>query len=93
VVVPGGIGTVLERAMICQLLPVRKLDQNPLILIGPVWSEFLAGAQVFAPASVRKPGGISDCVATPQDAIAIIRPHYDEWLPESNGTVQQIKCC
>ena len=34
VVVPGGIGTVLELMMIWQLLQVRKLHQTPLILIG-----------------------------------------------------------
>ena len=34
VVVPGGIGTVLELAMVWQLLQVRKLHRVPLILIG-----------------------------------------------------------
>ena len=34
VVVPGGIGTVLEMMMIWQLLQVRHLDDVPLILVG-----------------------------------------------------------
>ena len=34
VVVPGGIGTVLETMMIWQLLQVRKLHDTPLILAG-----------------------------------------------------------
>src|SRR5215469_17345543 len=41
VVVPGGIGTVLERAMIWQLLQVRKLHQTPLILIGRMWADLI----------------------------------------------------
>jgi uncharacterized protein (TIGR00730 family) len=39
VVVPGGIGTVLELAMVWQLLQVRKLHQTPLILISRMWTE------------------------------------------------------
>jgi predicted Rossmann-fold nucleotide-binding protein len=42
VVVPGGIGTVLELAMVWQLLQVRKLHQTPLILIGCMWADFVA---------------------------------------------------
>src|SRR6476620_7861385 len=38
VVVPGGIGTVLETMMIWQLLQVRKLHETPLILVGPMWN-------------------------------------------------------
>ena len=37
VVVPGGIGTVLEMLMIWQLLQVRHVDSVPLILVGKMW--------------------------------------------------------
>ena len=37
VVVPGGIGTVLETLMIWQLLQVRHVDDVPLILVGKMW--------------------------------------------------------
>jgi len=37
VVIPGGIGTVLETTMIWQLLQVRKLHETPLILVGNMW--------------------------------------------------------
>jgi predicted Rossmann-fold nucleotide-binding protein len=40
-VVPGGIGTVLELAMIWQLLQVRKLHRTPPILIGKVWVDLI----------------------------------------------------
>jgi len=41
VVVPGGIGTVLETMMIWQLLQVRKLYNTPLILAGPMWADLV----------------------------------------------------
>ena len=37
VVVPGGIGTVLEMLMIWQLLQVRHVEDVPLILVGKMW--------------------------------------------------------
>jgi uncharacterized protein (TIGR00730 family) len=37
VVVPGGIGTVLEMLMIWQLLQVKHVDNVPLILVGKMW--------------------------------------------------------
>src|SRR6186713_3314453 len=37
VVVPGGIGTVLEMLMIWQLLQVRHVENVPLILVGKMW--------------------------------------------------------
>ena len=47
VVVPGGIGTVLEMAMIWQLLQVRKLNRTPLILVGPMWADFVAWGRQY----------------------------------------------
>src|SRR5512134_1265154 len=38
VVVPGGIGTVLETMMVWQLLQVRHVKDVPLILVGKMWS-------------------------------------------------------
>src|SRR3954469_25515241 len=38
VVVPGGIGTLLEMSLVWQLLQVRKLYNTPLILVGKMWS-------------------------------------------------------
>src|SRR5947199_6441209 len=37
VVVPGGIGTVLELMMVWQLLQVKHLHDTPLILVGKMW--------------------------------------------------------
>src|SRR5215469_9151779 len=85
VVVPGGIGTVLELAMIWQLLQVRKLHQTPLILIGKMWADFVAwGRQYFLRPEFRLASPedltIPHCVNSADEAIAVIRPRYEEWL-------------
>src|SRR5262249_5749603 len=41
VVVPGGIGTVLETMLVWQLLQVRKLHDTPLILAGKMYAELV----------------------------------------------------
>jgi CIC family chloride channel protein len=41
VVVPGGIGTLLETVMVWQLLQVRKLHDTPLILVGKMYGELV----------------------------------------------------
>ena len=87
VVVPGGIGTVLELSMIWQLLQVRKLHRTPLILIGRMWADFIAWGrqyllrpefQLANPEDLEIP----HCVDTVEEAIALIRRRYEEWLGE-----------
>src|SRR4029079_12965900 len=41
VVVPGGIGTVLETMLVWQLLQVRKMHDTPLILVGKMYAELV----------------------------------------------------
>jgi len=63
VVVPGGIGTVLELMMVWQLLQVRQLYRTPLILVGSMWMELVrVGPDLLAPPgiSARQPGGPRD---------------------------------
>jgi uncharacterized protein (TIGR00730 family) len=88
VVVPGGIGTVLELSMIWQLLQVRNLERTPLILVGPMWADFVAWArqyllgpefQLASPEDLDIP----HCVDTAAQAMAIIRPRYEEWRRRS----------
>jgi len=60
VVVPGGIGTVLEAALVWQLLQVRHLHETPLILVGDMWAELDGlGAALHAAPGLRagEPGG------------------------------------
>jgi uncharacterized protein (TIGR00730 family) len=89
VVVPGGIGTVLELAMIWQLLQVRKLNRTPLILIGRMWADFVAWGRQY----LLRPEfllanpedlAIPHCVDTAEQAIALIRRRHEEWLRESD---------
>ena len=37
VVTPGGIGTLLEMAMIYQLVQAKHMDQKPIICVGRMW--------------------------------------------------------
>ena len=87
VVVPGGIGTVLELAMVWQLLQVRRLDRTPLILIGKMWSELLEWTRSYMlrpefPLIGEADVEIPHCVTTAAEAIALIRPRHAEWAAE-----------
>lgn len=85
VVVPGGIGTVLELAMIWQLLQVRKLHDTPLIVAGAMWSELVEWAKRFmlrpdAPLASPEDMAIPRCVADGPAILEIIREHHAAWL-------------
>jgi uncharacterized protein (TIGR00730 family) len=101
VVVPGGIGTLLETTMIWQLLQVRQLSA-PLILVGPMWR----GLIDWARSQMLRPGfelaGPSDfdipiCVNSADEAMGIIRRHHDDWRNEcgesllGNGAHEQLE--
>ena len=84
VVVPGGIGTLLEATMIWQLLQVRQLDV-PLVFAGPMWK----GLVDWTRAQMLRPGfelageqdlSIPICVHNAAEAIAVIREHHLKWL-------------
>jgi predicted Rossmann-fold nucleotide-binding protein len=45
VVVPGGIGSLLELSLAWQLLQVRKLYNTPLILVGKMWADLVEWAR------------------------------------------------
>jgi uncharacterized protein (TIGR00730 family) len=84
VVVPGGIGTVLEMLMIWQLLQVRHVDNVPLILVGKMWR----GLVEWASASMLDPRlqlanpedlKIPQCLDTADEAIAMVRQMHAAW--------------
>ncbi len=84
VVMPGGIGTVLEAMMIWQLLQVRHLYDVPLVFVGPMWRELVGwaersmlrpGFELASPVDLRIP----HCVDTADEAIAIIRASHAAW--------------
>jgi uncharacterized protein (TIGR00730 family) len=85
VVVPGGIGTVLEMFMIWQLLQVRHMPDVPLILVGRMWKGLVewARASMLDPRLGLASAGdleIPRCVETADDAIALVRDMHGTWL-------------
>ena len=88
VVVPGGIGTVLEMLMIWQLLQVRHLDKVPLVLVGKMWRglvEWARTSMLDARLALANPQDfdIPTCVDTADEAIALVRDLHKEW--QANG--------
>jgi uncharacterized protein (TIGR00730 family) len=85
VVTPGGIGTLLEAAMIWQLLQVRHIKSVPLIFIGKMWNDLVEWAskhmltttpQLINPEDIS----IAICVKDADEAIALLHDHHDRWL-------------
>jgi len=85
VVVPGGIGTVLEMLMIWQLLQVRHVDNVPLILVGKMWRGLIDWAKTamldprLALANAEDLQ-IPQCLDTADEAIAVVRDLHEKWL-------------
>jgi uncharacterized protein (TIGR00730 family) len=84
VVMPGGIGTVLESMMIWQLLQVRHLYDVPLVFVGPMWRELIEWARRF----MLRPGfelasavdlEIPRCVDGAAEAVALVRSSHAAW--------------
>jgi len=92
VVVPGGIGTVLEMLMIWQLLQVRHAENVPLILVGKMWK----GLVDWASTSMLDPRlrlanpedlKIPQCLETADEAIAVVRALHGKWQAEQQLSV------
>jgi len=84
VVVPGGIGTVLELMMVWQLLQVRHVHETPLILVGKMWANLVDWAKSHLtttqpPLANPEDMTIPRCVNTADEAIALIREHHARW--------------
>lgn len=84
VVVPGGIGTVLESLMVWQLIQVRHVGDVPLIFVGKMWSDLVDWARV----SMLDPRlhladaqdmNIPRCLGTADEAIALVRDLHAQW--------------
>jgi predicted Rossmann-fold nucleotide-binding protein len=85
VVVPGGIGTLLELSMVWQLLQVRKLHRTPLVLVGKMWGELADWARTYMlrpglPLANAEDMTIPQCVGSVGETVAIIRANREEWL-------------
>lgn len=90
VVVPGGIGTLLELSMVWQLLQVRKLHHTPLVVVGKMWQELMDWARTFMlgpDLSLARTEDVSipQCVDTVEETVAIIRSNRESWLRQQEG--------
>jgi uncharacterized protein (TIGR00730 family) len=84
VVVPGGIGTVLETMMVWQLLQVRKLHDTPLILVGRMYRELLNWCTTYmlkpdCPLASPADFTIPVCVEDGPSILPIVRERYAQW--------------
>jgi uncharacterized protein (TIGR00730 family) len=87
VVVPGGIGTVLELMMVWQLLQVKHVRDTPLILVGKMWAGLVDWARTHLlttqpPLASPEDVAIPRCVNSADEAIALIHEHHARWLHE-----------
>jgi uncharacterized protein (TIGR00730 family) len=91
VVVPGGIGTVLESMLIWQLLQVRHVQDTPLIFVGKMWTDLVEWARTHLldprlPLASPQDMDIPRCVNTGEEAIALIREYHGKWLKRTRET-------
>ena len=91
VVVPGGIGTVLETMMIWQLLQVRHVDDAPLILVGKMWKGLIdwANTAMLDPSlALANPEDlqIPRCLDTADEAITVVRDLHAKWQARAESS-------
>jgi uncharacterized protein (TIGR00730 family) len=84
IVVPGGIGTVLETMMVWQLLQVNKLHNTPLILVGKMYEELVewcrkAMLRTDCPLASPQDMDIPVCVRDGESILKIVRAHHARW--------------
>ena len=90
VVVPGGIGTVLEMMMIWQLLQVRKLHDTPLILAGKMYAELVDWCKRYmlrpdCPLASPEDMTIPVCVEDGPSILRAIRARHAAWKAAARG--------
>jgi uncharacterized protein (TIGR00730 family) len=87
VVVPGGIGTVLEMMMIWQLLQVRHVENVPLLLVGKMWPglvNWCKASMMDAKQPLASPEDmqIPRCMDTADEAIAAVKELHAAWAKQ-----------
>lgn len=84
VVVPGGIGTVLESMMVWQLLQVRHVENVPLIFVGKMWRELVEWGRTYMLREGLELASPEDfdipvCVDTAEEVIAAVSDAHRKW--------------
>jgi uncharacterized protein (TIGR00730 family) len=90
IVVPGGIGTVLEMLMVWQLLQVKHVEGAPLICVGKMWEELVVwatkhmvdGQIALASAEDMR---VPVCLRSADEAIALIAEHHKQWVEKQGA--------
>ena len=90
VVVPGGIGTVLETMMIWQLLQVRKLHDTPLVLVGAMWPELVEWGRRSmlrpdSPLASPEDFTIPSCCQSATEVLDLLREHHSKWKAQQEA--------
>jgi len=90
IVVPGGIGTVLEAMMVWQLLQVRHVTKTPLVFVGEMWEELVAWGRKYmlderGQLASPEDFDIPICVRTAGEVIEVISKSRNQWLTERQG--------
>jgi uncharacterized protein (TIGR00730 family) len=94
VVVPGGIGTVLETMMVWQLLQVRKLHDTPLIFAGEMWAELVGWARKYmlrpeCPLASPEDFAIPVCCRSGPEVLEVVRKHHAAWQAQTSTKVSE----
>jgi uncharacterized protein (TIGR00730 family) len=86
IIVPGGIGTLLELYFTWQLVQVGHMNKRPLILVGTeFWKGLMAWmSEVVSKERLISPGDLDfvSIVDTPEQALEIIRPDFLKFQEE-----------
>jgi uncharacterized protein (TIGR00730 family) len=90
IVVPGGIGTVLESMMIWQLLQVQHLHDTPLIFTGSMWGDLVEWAKTYMLRPTFELANPEDmeipqCVNDADGAIALVREYHARWKKQQES--------
>lgn len=85
VVTPGGIGTLLEAAMIWQLLQVRHVKDTPLIFVGKMWHELIEWArrhmvEGLNPLAKAEDLSIAVSLENADQVVEFLREHHKKWM-------------
>ena len=95
IVVPGGIGSLLEMSLAWQLLQVQKLQNTPLVLIGKMWSSLIDWGRQWMLRDDFELASEVDfkipiCAETIDEAIEVIRVNRIAWLAAQNANQEHV---
>ncbi len=90
IVVPGGIGTLLEASLAWQLLQVNKLYNTPLVFVGQMWVELVEWGKRHMLIEGSELAGAADftiprCAASIEETVAIVRETHEAWKTSQGG--------